>query len=114
MPGILKRLFESFRNVIIYSIVYFVVIWLFASYLGFLSSREPFAVFANGLTMALVALWLGFGTEYARMWMKYRKTDFSRVRQALRDFTYAFIIAILAAATLQLVEYLLRVPKVSP
>ena len=114
MPGFLKRLFESFRNAIIYSIVYFVVILLVVSYFGFLSSREPFAVFANCLTAALLALCFAFGTEYVRMWVKYRNTDFSKVRQALRDFTYAFIIAILAAATLQLAEYLLHVAKVFP
>lgn len=110
MPGLLRRLFESFRNAIIYYIVYLVVILLVASYLGFLGSREPFAVFANGLTMALLALWLAFGTEYVRMWMKYRNTDFSKVRQALHHLIYA----ILAGALLELVKYLLRVAKVFP
>lgn len=90
------------------------VIWLFASYFGFLSSKEPFVVFLNGLTIAVLALWVAFGTEYARMWMKYRKTDLSKVRKALRDFTYAFIMAILAAATLQLLVYLWSVAKAFP
>ena len=110
MPGFLKRLFESFRNAIIYSIAYIVVIWLVAYYLGYLGSREPLAVIFNGIFIVLYALCFGFGTEYARLSLKYRNTDFSKARR----FVHNFIYAILAAVVLYGIEYLLRFAKILP
>lgn len=114
LPGFLKGFFESFRNAVIYSIVYIAVIWVFAYYLGFLGSREPFAVIINGLFIFFLALFFGFGTEYGRLWLKYRNIDFSRVRPNLHELKYALLAAAIMDFAVYLLGYLLRLAKIMP
>jgi hypothetical protein len=114
MATFLGRLVKSFRNAMLYFIVYFFVIWIVAYYLGYLSSREPFTIIFSGFFIILNALCFGFGTEYARLSMKYRKTDFSKARQALRDFTYDVMVDVVANIVVLCVWYLLRLARVFP
>jgi hypothetical protein len=110
MPGALKGIFEAFLRALVYSVVYFVIILLLGTYLRLLGSREIFVMLISGFTIALLALWLGFGTEYVRLWLKYRHTDFSSVRRFLRALIFWFV----TSALWDLLIYLLRVEKVLP
>jgi hypothetical protein len=64
--------------------------------------------------MVSLALCFAFGTEYVRLSVKYRGTDFSGILHLLRGFIYAFMMAMLAAVVLQALEYFLGVPRLFP